>query len=65
VLGGLEFASEEKQPLEVRVIFGLIRFGASCDERFRLHSNLLTSRGLECASEAKQPFELQVILGHA
>ena len=64
-MGGLEYASEEEQSLEVRVVLGLNRSGTSCHGLFRLRSDLLTSRGLKRASEAEQPFKFQVILGHA
>ena len=63
--GGLEFASQEEQPLEVRVVVGLDRAGTSCNGLLRLRSNLYTSCGLKCASEAEQPFKFQVILGPA
>jgi hypothetical protein len=56
MLGGLEFAGEEEQPLEVRVVLCHIWYGARCP-------NLHTSAALECASEAEQPLEFQVLLG--
>ena len=56
MLGGLEFAGEEEQPLRIRVMLGRIWYGASCP-------NLYTLAALEGASEAEQPLEFQVLLG--
>ena len=56
MLGGQEFAGEEEQPLDVRVVLGHIWYGASCP-------NLYTSAALERASKAEQPLEFEVLLG--
>jgi hypothetical protein len=64
-VGGLEFAGEEEQPLEVRGVLGHAWNGASRRERLQLPStpNLQTLAGLERAREAQQPLEFRVVLG--